>query len=354
MVLKRPPLFQDLTMHMNLKQLAKELNVSISTVSKALRDSHEISTTTKNAVLAKAKEMNYQANPFASSLRKQKSKTIAVVIPEIANNFFALAINGIESIAQEKGYHVLIYLTHEDMQKEIAITKLLQNGRVDGVMISLSSQTTDTSHLQELKEKGIPMVFFDRVTEEIDSPKITTDDYNSGIKATEHLIANGSKKIAFLSISQNLSISNKRMNGYLEALRKHDIKQDNNFILSCNGDDAKNLEMIRKLLKRKNRPDAVFASVEKLALASYQICEELGLDIPGDVKVISFSNLQSAAFLKPSLTTITQPAFAIGREATDILFKLVEKRGFNFPLEKTVLKSTLVERNSTKAIATHS
>ncbi len=333
---------------MNLKQLAKELNVSISTVSKALRDSHEISTITKDAVLAKAKELNYQANPFASSLRKQKSKTIAVVIPEVANNFFALAINGIESIAQEKGYHVLIYLTHEDMLKEIAITKLLQNGRVDGVMISLSSQTTDTSHLQELKDKGIPLVFFDRVTEEIDSPKITTDDYNSGIKATEHLVANGCNKIAFISISQNLSISNKRMAGYMEALRKHNIKQDNSLILSCNGEDDKNKELIRKMLKKKNRPDAVFASVEKLAIATYEVCEELGLDIPADVKVISFSNLQAAALLRPSLTTVTQPAFEIGREAASILFKLVEKRGFNFPLEKTILKSTLIARNSTK------
>ena len=154
---------------MNLKQLAEELNLSISAVSKALRDSHEISTATKKIVLAKAKELNYQVNPFASSLRKQKSKTIAEVIPEIANNFFALAINGIEAIAQEKGYHVLIYLTHEDIQKEIGITKLLQNGRVDGIMMSLSEQTLNTDHLEELKQKEIPLVFFDRVAENIDA-----------------------------------------------------------------------------------------------------------------------------------------------------------------------------------------
>lgn len=334
---------------MNLKQLAKELNISISTVSKALRDSHEISMATKSIVLAKAKELNYQVNPFASSLRKQKSKTIAVVIPEIANNFFGLAINGIESIAQEKGYHVLIYLTHEDKEKEIAITKLLQNGRVDGIMMSLSSQTTDITHLEELKEREIPLVFFDRVADQIDSPKITTDDYNSGVKATEHLIENGCKRIAFLSISQNLSISNKRMNGYSEALRKGGIKQENNLIVSCNGDEKKNNDLIRKLLSRKNRPDGIFASVETLAITTYEICKELNLNIPQDVKIISFSNLQTAALLNPSLTTITQPAFEIGREAASILFKLVEKRGFNFLLEKTVLKSQLIERNSTKA-----
>jgi LacI family transcriptional regulator len=148
---------------MNLKHIAAELNLSFSTVSKALRNSHEISDGTKKLVLAKAKELNYQVNPFASSLRKQKSKTIAVVIPEVVNDFFGPVINGIESIAQEKGYHVLIYLTHEDMKKEVAITKLLQNGRVDGVLISISEKTSDSLHIEELKEKEIPLVFFDLI-----------------------------------------------------------------------------------------------------------------------------------------------------------------------------------------------
>lgn len=333
---------------MNLKQLAKELNLSISAVSKALRDSHEISAKTKEAVLAKAKELNYQVNPFASGLRKQKSKTIAVIIPEVANNFFALAINGIESIAQEKGYHVLIYLTHEDIDKEISIIKLLQNGRVDGIMISLSGQTTGIAHLEELKEKEIPLVFFDRVVDQMDTPKVTTDDYNSGFKATQHLIEKGCNRIAFLSISQNLSISNKRMNGYIDALKQNKIDPEKSLILSMNGDEKRNNDVIRKLLKRKKRPDGIFASVEKLAISTYQICEELELNIPKDLKIISFSNLQTAALLNPSLTTITQPAYEIGREAAAILFKLVEKKGHNFLVEKTVLKSTLIERNSTK------
>ena len=339
---------------MNLKQLAKELNLSISSVSKALRDSHEISAATKIIVQAKAKELNYQVNPFASSLRKQKSKTIAVVIPEIANNFFALAnnffalaINGVESIAQEKGYHVLIYLTHEDMQKEVAITKLLQNGRVDGIMMSLSSQTSEIFHLEELKANDIPLVFFDRVAEHIASPKITTDDYNSGFSATEHLIQNGCKKIAFLSISNNLSISNKRMYGYVDALKKHNYKNDEKLIVACNNDEENNHSLIRKLLSKKNRPDGIFASIEKLALSSYEICKELNINIPKDVKIIGFSNLQTASFLSPSLTTITQPAYDIGREAASILFKLIEKKGFNFIMEKTVLKSSLIARGST-------
>ncbi|HPM30183.1 MAG TPA: LacI family DNA-binding transcriptional regulator [Chryseolinea sp.] len=333
---------------MTLKELAKELNLSFSTVSKALRDSHEISSSTKNKVLAKAKELNYQVNPLASSFRKQKSKTIAVVIPEVVNDFFGPVISGIESIAQEKGYHVLIYLTHEDMQKEIAITKLLKNGRVDGIMMSLSEQTSDTNHLTELKDNEIPVVFFDRIVEDFDAPKVTTDNYNCGLKATEHLIKNGCKRIAFLSISQKLSISNMRLKGYLDALEKNKIKKDNTLIVSCEKDDAKNNSLIRKLLKRKNRPDSIFASVEKLAIATYTICVELKLNIPKDIKVITFSNSYTAPFLNPSLTTITQPAFEIGRGAAGILFKMIEKKGHHFLQQKTVLNSVLVERNSTK------
>lgn len=336
---------------MNLKQLAKELNLSFSTVSKALRDSHEISISTKNRVLAKAKELKYQVNPLASGLRKQKSKTIAVVIPEVVNDFFGPVISGIESIAQEKGYHVLIYLTHEDMQKEVAITKLLQNGRVDGIMMSLSEQTSETNHLEELKEKAIPLVFFDRVAEHIEVPKIATDDYNCGINATEHLIRNGCKRIAFLSISQNLSISNKRLNGYLEALKKNNITQDNRLILSFEKNDEKNNDAIRALLKGKNRPDGVFASVEKLAIMVYEICEELKLNIPKKIKVITFSNSYMAPLLNPSLTTITQPAYEIGREAATMLFKLIEKKEHHFLVEKKVLNSILIERSSTKGKA---
>lgn len=333
---------------MNLKQLAKELNLSISAVSKALRDSHEISASTKAAVIAKAKELNYQVNPFASSLRKQKSKTIAVVIPEVANNFFALAINGIESIAQERGYHVLIYLTHEDMQKEVAITKLLQNGRVDGIMMSLSSQTSNIIHLEELKEKQIPLVLFDRVADNIDCPKINTDDYKSSYRATEHLIENGCKNIAFLSISNHLSISNKRMNGYADAIKTNGLLFENNLIVECSNDEAENKSILKKLLKSKKRPEAIFASVEKLALNAYEVCKELKLNIPNDVKVIGFSNLQTASLLHPSLTTITQPAYEMGREAASILFKIIEKRGYNLIMEKTTLNSEIIFRESTR------
>jgi LacI family transcriptional regulator len=333
---------------MNLKKLAQELNLSFSTVSKALRDSHEISTITKNRVVAKANELNYQVNPLASSFRKQKTKTIALIIPEVVNDFFGPVINGIESIAQEKGYHVLIYMTHEDRQQEISIIKLLQNGRVDGIMLSLSEQTCDITHLKELKEKGVPLILFDRITNQLDVTTVTTDNCAGGKRATEHLLERGCKRIGFLGISKTLNVSTGRMNGYLEALNENSMHREDDLILCCDGDDGKNKELIRKLLKRKDRPDGIFASVETLAISTYEVCEELGLNIPRDLKVIAFSNSYLAALLNPSLTAITQPAYEMGREAAVILVNLVEKKESRFRHEKTVIKSRLIVRNSTK------
>lgn len=332
----------------NLKRLAKELNLAISTVSRALRDSYDISPETKKRVFELAQKLNYEPNPYASSLRKQKSRTIAVVIPEVANNFFSLAINGIESIAQEKGYHVLIYLTHEEYQKEVSITRHLQSGRVDGILMSLAANTEDSNHIVELHNKGIPIIFFDRVSDAIDTSRITTDDYDSGFKATEHLIQSGCKHIAYLSFSQHLSITNKRMRGYLEALEHYNIKPDRKLVIQCSSDNGQSYPVLRKLLSGKKRPDGIFASVEKLAIASYHVCEELKIDIPKDIKVISFSNLETASLLNPSLTTITQPAFDIGKKAASVLFRSLEKNKPGFMSETVVLKSTLIPRNSTK------
>ncbi len=331
----------------NLKMLAKELNLSISTVSKALRDSHEIGESTKKRVIALAKKLNYQPNPHASSLRKQKSKTIAIIIPEIANNFFSLAINGIESIAQEKDYHVLIYLTHEDYNKEVNIIKHLQGGRVGGVIMSLSSDTKKFDHLHELTAHNIPIVFFDRICHEIETAKVTTDDFQGGLAATEHLIINHCKNIGFASISDTLSIDNKRMQGYLEALNKHNIKPNKSSVVKCTNSDTNNYNKIKKILSGKNPPDAIFASIEKLAITIYEVCEELKIKIPEQLKVICFSNLSTAHLMKPSLSAIKQPAFEMGKEAASILFKHLDKNRTFIPNEHIILKSTLVARGST-------
>jgi LacI family transcriptional regulator len=332
----------------NLKELAQELNVSISTVSKALRGSHEIGNDTKKKVIEMAQKMGYMASPYAGFLRHHKSKTIAVIVPELTNNFFIQAISGAESVAQEKDYHLLIYITHDDFTKEESIIKHLQNGRVDAVIMSLAGTTNSYNHLNELIQTGVPIVFFDRICHEIETAKITTDDFTSGFNATEHLIQNGCRDIAYLSISENLSIDNKRKQGYFEALNKHDIKINNLRIIKCNGDEAANYKKIKQLLQGSKKPDGIFASVEKLALTSYYVCNDLKLEIPQQVKVISFSNLRTAPLLNPSLTTITQPAFEMGKQAAAILFKNLDKKRTLIANENIVIKSELIKRDSTK------
>src|SRR4051812_4780767 len=232
--------------NITIKKLAQELNLSVGTVSKALRDSHEISIETKRKVHELVDKLNYVPNPYASSLRKRKSKTIAVVLPEVADSFFSLAINGIEAVAQEKGYHVLIYLTHESVSKEEAILKDFKSGRVDGILISVSRETTQGSHICDVQAFGIPVVFFDRVCEEVETAKVTTNDFESGYTATSHLIEKGCWHITYLSISNTLSIANKRMEGYYEALADHSIEKRENGVVFCTNNEEENYQTIKK------------------------------------------------------------------------------------------------------------
>ena len=330
-----------------IKILAKELNLSVATVSKALRDSHEISSKTKQRVLAVAKKLNYVPNPYASSLRKRRSKTIAVVLPEVADSFFSLAIDGIESVAHDKGYHVLIYLTHESYTMEETILNEFKSGRVDGILISVSGETRRGDHIKEVMDADIPVVFFDRVCEDVEAAKVITDDFESGCKAAKHLAERGCKRIAYLSISANLSISNNRMNGYKKALKDCHIKTSAADIIQCSNDLESNYHLIKDMLKKKKRPDGIIASVEKLTTPVYLACKDLDLVIPHNVKMISFTNLQTALILDPPLTTITQPAFEMGQTAASILFKTLDKNNYNLKKETVVIPSVLTIRNST-------
>ena len=335
----------------NIKELARELKLSVSTISKAFSDSHEISEDTKHRVLETARRLNYVPNPYASSLRGRKSRNIGLVIPEVTDSFFSLAINGIESVAKEKGYHVLICLTHENFENEKNILKEFQGGRVDGVLMSVSRETIQADHIKDLISNGIPLIFFDRVCEDVETAKITTDDFESAYRATGHLLQEGCKKIAFMGISKSLSISNKRLLGYLQALNDYKIKKDKNLIALCTNDNQQNYRLIKKLLQQESRPDGIVASVEKLTAPVYQACGDLKLRIPQDLKVVCFSNLETASILNPSLTTVTQPAFEMGQTAASILFKCLEKTNSNLMKQTVVIPSMLVVRDSTKNLA---
>ncbi len=333
----------------NLKKLAEVLNISISTVSKALHNSHEISEETKQKVMAKAEELGYHPNPYAGSLRHHKTNTIAIVVPQLNNYFFIQAISGAESKSQEAGYHTLIYNSNDDITKEASIMHQLQNGRVDGIIMSLSLSTNTYQHLHSIIQSGIPIVFFDRVCHEIETAKVITDDYLSGFKATEHLISNGSRDIAYLSIGKSISIDNKRMQGYMEALSKHNITLDESKrVIECTGTKEIRYNKIHQLLSQKKRPSGIFCCVEALALICYEVCRELKIRIPEDVKIISFSNLPSAHLLSPPLTTITQPAHEMGLQSASLLIKYLENKKFVITNENHILRSELVVRGSTK------
>jgi len=335
-------------MKINIRKIAKDLNLAVSTVSKALHDSHEISAETKKLVLNYAEKLDFDPNLYASSLKQKKSKNIAVVLPEVADSFFSAAINGIESVAQTKGYHVIVYLTHEDLNKQESILKNFRGGRVDGVLISVCCGTAEQHEKMQVHTKDFPVVFFDRAIRNIEASRVITDDFESAYAATNHLINRGCKKIAFLALDDYLEIIEMRRRGYEAALRDANIKLRKDFIIRCSNKEKDNLHRLHKILSKQNRPDGIIGSVEKLATLTYTVCHELNLRIAKDIKILAFSSLPIASILNPPLTTVTQPAFEMGKTAANLLFTILEK---GKPLNQSiVIPSVLVERTSTKGI----
>ncbi len=330
-----------------LKKLAQLLGVSTSTVSKALKDSYEIGQETKDRIKALAEKLHYKPNASASSLRKNSSKTIGVIVPLITNSFYALAIDGIESVAKAKDYHVLIYITYEEYSAEVESINQLQNGRVDGILSSVSHSTTNYDHLAEVKSKDIPLVLFDRICESLNVPWVTIDNFQSGFSATAHLIKNGCRRIAYLSYAKHLSTTGNRLNGYLSALEKYKMPFDSKLVIECTNNNEENHLLIKKLLQGNDAPDGIFSCIERLALITYNVCNEIKLRIPADLKIVSFSNLQTASLLNPSLSTMTPDAFYIGKKAAEILFENIEKKNFG-RVEQITLPAMLVERESTR------
>lgn len=332
----------------NIQLLAKELGLSIGTVSKALRDSHEISIETKKLVSDLAQKLHYTPNPYASSLRRKKSNTVAVVIPEVADSFFSLAIKGIEEIAQQKDYHVLIYLTYESYEKEKKILEDFRNGRVDGVLMSAASGTNTIEHIEELQKSEVPIVFFDRSVALLKATKIITDDFDSSYNATKHLIEAGCKKVAYLSASDSalMNINNDRMAGFKKALEEAGMPFIDAQILQCPNAPDVTQTFIEAVLRTPQRPDAFLASVEQLAAPVYLSCKKLGIKIPETLKVICFSTTPYAAILEPGLTTVSQPAKEIGKVAATHLFKILGKKRATHLPETIVIPSTLQIRRS--------
>lgn len=330
-----------------IKDIAKELNLSTSTVSRALRGSYEISAETKKVVLEYAEKINYRPNPIALSLKERRTRAIGVVVSEIANNFFSQAINGIESIAYNRGYHVIFTQSHESQEREKVNVQHLVSRSVDGLLISLSSETVDLTFLKELHEKGFPIVFFDRITDEIETHKVTADNRLGALHATEHLIYQGFKKIAHITSSPYLSITKERLQGYKEALEKHNIPYNDALIKYCNhgGMIADEIEeAVMSLFKSKIKPDAIFAAGDRITTVCFGILKRMKQK--KEAGFIGFTNTNLGDLFSTPLTVIRQPAFEIGQNATELLIQIIESKRPVTEFETRVLNTELIIRES--------
>ncbi len=330
-----------------IRDIALKLNVSISTVSRALRGVADINPDTKKAVLEMAEKLNYEPNLVAQSLRKNKTNTLGIVVPDLITHFFSACISGIQEHAASNGYNVMICQSNECLETEINNIHTLVASRVDGLLISLSKETNTYEHLHSLFAKDIPVVFFDRVCDELKATKVIVDDHDGAYRATEHLIEMGYKRIAHLSGPPSLSISKNRLQGYLDALHAYGIVPDERLILSSDLSKEAVIAQTRQLLGMTAPPDAIFAINDPVAIQAMLVIKECGIKIPDDIALIGFTNEPVSALIEPSLTTIAQPAYTMGQTAARLLLEQVNHPD-DFKPQCITLKTELIVRNSSK------
>lgn len=333
-----------------IKTIAKELGVSSSTVSKALKDSHEISKETKERIQAYANHYNYKPNHLALQLRNQKTKVIGVILPKIVHHFFSTVISGIEDGANKKGYNIMVCFSNESYKKEVEILKVLSNGSVDGIIMSIARETLhnkDYDHFKGIVSEEIPFVLFDRVVDEIFCDKVVVDDVGAGYKATKHILENGRKKIALITTPNHVNVGALRRQGYEKALIEQYIKINTELIVEIN-----ETESIKPQIEKvfENDIDGVFAVNEIYAANAMRIAKELGKSVPNDISIIGFTDGLISEYSSPSITTIAQHGFTMGQQAVDLLIQRIENDAIDFRPKKIVISSDLKLRESTKSM----
>lgn len=334
-----------------LKQIAKELDVSISTVSKSLRNSLEIGEETRLKVQAFAKFYNYKPNNIALSLKNKRTKTIGIIIPEIIHYFFSTVINGIEQVANEKGYSVIICLSDDSFDKEVMNMELLAHGSTDGFIMSLSKETQykkDFHHITEVIDQGMPVVMFDRITDEVNCDKVIIDDKKAAYEAVQHLINQGRKKIALVTTVDYVSVGKLRTDGYIKALQDNNITFDENLIIKIEDVDTCEIT-ISKLLADKVI-DAVFAVNELFAVTILKTAHKMNLNVPKDLAIIAFTDGIISKYSTPTITTVSQSGIKMGKKAAEILIERLESEEDDNDEEiyKTeIIETHLIEREST-------
>lgn len=333
-----------------IKDIARELNLSISTVSKALRDNYEISEKTKKRVNDYAEKHNYRPNPFAQSLKHGHSRSLGIVVSTFENQFFSQVINGVESVAHKTGYNVIITQSHELYDLEVKNINHLAHLSIDGLLISLSSETRDFECLQKLHQQGLPIVFFDRITDEIDTHKVIADNFKGGYDATRHLLDSGYKRIAHITSPPNISITKERLAGYNHALAEAGITVPDNYIKHCpdGGRDINEIEnALKELLSLNEKPDAIFTTSDRITTVTLYLLNKFKIKIPEEIALIGYTNNSLAEVLNPALSSIYQPAFEMGQKATEMLLNLILSKKPATRFETLVLPTQLFIRKST-------
>lgn len=328
-----------------LKDIASALGISISTVSRALKSHHRISLATQQRVKLKAKQMGYMSLGMLESQQKKNSNLIGVIVPKISYHLYAMAISGIESIAEANGMHIIVCQSNESYEREKSLVQELINVGVNGVIASLASETKEFSHFNELKKMGVPLVFFNRECNDVVTNKVTIDNKRAAHEAVSHLISIGCKRIAYIGGPEILQINRDRVEGYKDALKKNGLALFDDYIVYSNFDKESTLSAARKLLYSPEHPDGILTFSDQIAINVMLAAKERGISIPDKLSLIGFNNEPVGELLEPSLTSIDQPGFRMGEQAVQLLLRQLKNP--NEPFEKRILKSFLVVRNST-------
>jgi len=333
-----------------IKDIAEKLNISPSTVSRALKDHPDINPKTRKTVKEIAKKYNYIPNRIAQSLLQNKSYIIGVIVPEIVHHFFSSVISGIENVAHENGFNVMLCQSKESYEIELKNVETLLSSHIDGMLISITKETKDFTHLENLQEMGIPIAFFDRIAEEIDCDRIIVDDFGGGYKATEHLIEQGCKKIAHLYSPLDLLIGQNRYNGYIKAMESNNIAIYNEYLIFCDTYEKALIET-QKLLDLPNPPDGIFCGNDETAVGAMKIIKNNGLNIPDDIAVIGFTNSYISTISDPELSTVDQKGYELGQKAADTIIKRIAEQE-TIPKNPTtqILDTEVIIRESSKKL----
>ncbi|TMI61495.1 MAG: LacI family transcriptional regulator [Bacteroidetes bacterium] len=331
-----------------IKDIARHLNISISTVSRALRNAPDVNNDTKKAVMAISEELSYQPNKLALSLRQKQTHTIGVIVPNL-DYVLSTMVKGIDEVALEAGYTVMVCQSNESFGREIVNTRRLLESLVDGFIISVSSETKSFEHFKKIQERDLPMVVFDRVTPDLIAPSVRLDNESGGFMATEHLIEQGYKRIAILAGPKNLGISNSRLDGYLNALKKHKIKKDNDLIVHCDFNQDYAFFATRELLSMKKRPDAICTISDRMAIGAMLAIKERGLKMPQDIGLVGFNNEPALSLVTPTISSVEQPCFELGKAAAKLFIESMHHNEDMTGVEQ-VLKPKLFIRESSQRI----